>query len=387
MPSTAQSIWHEAVLGSDTVPSCILQLLGAGIPPGSSVHGILQAGILEWVAIPFSRESSWTRNRPQVSCIAGGLFTIWATREAPVATLYSLFQKSYQSNCQGSYECPRFSEIRRLRQARLLWEGAAAQPKDMLAIHGFKCPPPWERPVGSADFPVPTGMEELCLCVHTEWSSGRDMQTKTANPVAAAYPGWDWHVWYRLAWHDFRRAGASLYGGWQMHWSRQMDRLEQTLGKHSSQLCSAWVWAPHWPHPSPPAPALSFTHSTLLLLDPTGCQTLSSPPLLPWKHWFAHFISEKSALTSELSPAWHMSNLCYNDYPCKFCLTFWLEPYAFCCHVWLVITSLYLTCRRCSINACWGTHLDGYSCTISLPAMDSGCTIEAAEWGRGAQIL
>ena len=39
--------------------------------PGSSVHGILQARILEWVAISFSRGSSRTRDRTWVSCIAG----------------------------------------------------------------------------------------------------------------------------------------------------------------------------------------------------------------------------------------------------------------------------------------------------------------------------
>ena len=49
--------------------------------PGSSVHGILQARILEWVAIPFCRVSSWPRDQTQVSCSAGGFFTIWATRE------------------------------------------------------------------------------------------------------------------------------------------------------------------------------------------------------------------------------------------------------------------------------------------------------------------
>ena len=43
-------------------------------PPGSSVHGILQARILEWVAIPFSRGFSRPRDRPRVSCIAGRLF-------------------------------------------------------------------------------------------------------------------------------------------------------------------------------------------------------------------------------------------------------------------------------------------------------------------------
>ena len=51
-------------------------------PPGSSVHEILQTRILEWVAILFSRESSEPRGQTWVSCIAGGFFTIWTTREA-----------------------------------------------------------------------------------------------------------------------------------------------------------------------------------------------------------------------------------------------------------------------------------------------------------------
>ena len=49
---------------------------------GSSVHGILQARTLEWVASPFSRGSSWPRDQTGVSCIAGRFFTSWATREA-----------------------------------------------------------------------------------------------------------------------------------------------------------------------------------------------------------------------------------------------------------------------------------------------------------------
>ena len=51
-------------------------------PPGFSVHGISKARKLEWVAISFSKETSWPRHRSQVSCIAGGFFTIWATGEA-----------------------------------------------------------------------------------------------------------------------------------------------------------------------------------------------------------------------------------------------------------------------------------------------------------------
>ena len=53
-------------------------------PPGSSVHGILQARILEWVAIFFSRGSCWPRDQTQVSHITGRFFTIWATSESDI---------------------------------------------------------------------------------------------------------------------------------------------------------------------------------------------------------------------------------------------------------------------------------------------------------------
>ena len=58
-------------------------------PPGSSVRGIFQAGILEWVAISFSRGSSRPRDRTQVSRTAGRHFTIWATRETRNCELWS----------------------------------------------------------------------------------------------------------------------------------------------------------------------------------------------------------------------------------------------------------------------------------------------------------
>ena len=48
-------------------------------PMDYTVHGILQARILKWVAYPFSNRSSWPRNQTRVSCIAGGFFTNWAT--------------------------------------------------------------------------------------------------------------------------------------------------------------------------------------------------------------------------------------------------------------------------------------------------------------------
>ena len=48
--------------------------------PGCSAHGIFQAMVLEWVAISFSRRSSWPRDQTRVSSIVGRCFTVWATK-------------------------------------------------------------------------------------------------------------------------------------------------------------------------------------------------------------------------------------------------------------------------------------------------------------------
>ena len=69
---------------------------------GSSVHGLLQARILEWVAIPFSRRSSQPRDWPRISHIAGRFFTIWATREAHNNLN---IPKSIQLNIKGYLSC------------------------------------------------------------------------------------------------------------------------------------------------------------------------------------------------------------------------------------------------------------------------------------------
>ena len=59
-------------------------------PPGSSVHGISQARVLEWVAISFSRGSSQPRDRTQVSRILGRWFTVWASRKGMLYVYYKV---------------------------------------------------------------------------------------------------------------------------------------------------------------------------------------------------------------------------------------------------------------------------------------------------------
>ena len=85
--------------------------------PGASVQGILQARVLEWVAISFSRGSSWPRDQTHVSCIAGRFFISWPTREAP--SIFRYYKNSVllgrklrhtdpptqASVCQSKVEC------------------------------------------------------------------------------------------------------------------------------------------------------------------------------------------------------------------------------------------------------------------------------------------
>ena len=72
-------MWHV----SCSVLSDSLLLHGVW-PTRPTLHGILQARILEWVAIPFYGGSPWPRDWTQASCIAGRFFTVWITREAPL---------------------------------------------------------------------------------------------------------------------------------------------------------------------------------------------------------------------------------------------------------------------------------------------------------------
>ena len=63
--------------------------------PGSSVHGILQARLLEWVVMPSSRWYSQPRDQTQVSHIAGWFFTIWGTRKPDAKTFFFCLLKKY----------------------------------------------------------------------------------------------------------------------------------------------------------------------------------------------------------------------------------------------------------------------------------------------------
>jgi len=72
-------LYHQSHLGSSKSGFALNPMDCS--PPDSSVHGILQARLLECIAIPFSRRSFWPRDGTHVSCTAGRFFIILATRE------------------------------------------------------------------------------------------------------------------------------------------------------------------------------------------------------------------------------------------------------------------------------------------------------------------
>ena len=84
----SESVSHSGMANSCDPMDCS--------PPGSSVHGILQARILEWVAIPFSRGCPWPRNQIPVSCIVADSLPSKPRRRPP-----------------GWYRCKPNGEIRR----------------------------------------------------------------------------------------------------------------------------------------------------------------------------------------------------------------------------------------------------------------------------------
>ena len=134
-----------------------------------TVHGILQARIPEWVAIPFSRGSSQPRDQTQVSLIAGGFFSSWAPREA------------HSSEAKG-----------RAKSAREYGGGDGRNevqgPLDKPKLEGgLKMPHParWRKQLLSGPQSPPLLREPL-----TSSSGLADHINHTENHVTQAWPAW-----------------------------------------------------------------------------------------------------------------------------------------------------------------------------------------------------
>ena len=110
---SSSKFWSIGSVSSSLVPE-----------PDYSVHGIFQARLLEWVAISFSRGSSQSRDQTQVSRIAGGFFTVWATAAAAAESLQSCL-----TLCDPIDGSPPGSPVPGILQARTLeWVAISFEP-------------------------------------------------------------------------------------------------------------------------------------------------------------------------------------------------------------------------------------------------------------------
>ena len=162
-------------------------------PSDSSGHGILQARILEWVAIPFSGESSWPRDRTQGSnpglLIADRFFAVWATR-----ALWADRDSGTCHNCRfWSHQEHQWAEgAVKAAAVSAMWTAAAGphrwEPKAQEAAPLGLTPPvlPWlgEHPSLCTSIPQITGILVSCpyRMVHIIWKWSRSVTCNSLQP-------------------------------------------------------------------------------------------------------------------------------------------------------------------------------------------------------------
>ena len=149
-------------------------------PMDYTVHGILQARILEGVAVPFSRGSSQPRVRTRVSCIGGRFFTVWATREAqdtepnPFSRgsprprnrtgVSALQADSLPAEPPGKpHPAQRQSHNHIIREPGLQAEGGARVSPQGLSAPLYSCPEPLSSAARHMAGPRPAALPHRCL--------------------------------------------------------------------------------------------------------------------------------------------------------------------------------------------------------------------------------
>ena len=114
--------------------------------PGSSLHGILQARILEWAAISFSRGSSQPRDQTRISCIAGRRFTLWTIREAQWLIQFSSVTQSCPTLCDpmncSTPVLPVHHQHPEFTQTHVHWVSDAIHPSHPLSSPSPPAPNP-----------------------------------------------------------------------------------------------------------------------------------------------------------------------------------------------------------------------------------------------------
>ena len=167
-------------------------------PPGSSVHGISQARILEWVAIPFSRGTSQPRAQTPVSCliscIAGGFFTTGTTREELLKIIWIYSEESLQNAEILSaipYEMATHSSILAWRQRSLagysLWVHRVGHDWATITLSFIPCEEWMKELKMGAEWPL-LDIPRWIWCVTSPWSKGDEFGAGNRTPNSNRFP-------------------------------------------------------------------------------------------------------------------------------------------------------------------------------------------------------
>ena len=230
-------------------------------PPGSSLHGILQTRTLEWVAISSSRGSSQPRDGAQVSRIAGGCFTIWATRRGrppSQAQRKGLLKAPPSSNLLpslGPPSCLQTERFQKLRLASVLRGSVCltgqcgvcdAQFRSVCSLSSYRCQTsghPWALGPLCVGSPRP---HQECRRARTgghgglcEWGAGRPGEEgASAEPTGAPSECREPPGLGVLA----REAGSvSTAATMTGHWESSQGRRDSSGGIGAEEAEAAWL--------------------------------------------------------------------------------------------------------------------------------------------------
>ena len=163
-------------------------------PPGSSVHGISQERTLEWVAIYFSRGSSWPTDRTLISCIGRRVLCHWATREVlmyredikilvKVSVQFSSVGQSCPTLCdpmnRSTPGLPVHHQLPEFTQTHVHWVGYVIQPSHPVIS---SCRPLFLLPPIPPSIRVFSNESILCMRWPKYWSFGFSISPSNDYP-------------------------------------------------------------------------------------------------------------------------------------------------------------------------------------------------------------
>ena len=183
------------------------------------VHGLLQATRQLWVTFPFSRRSSQPRDQTQVSCIAGGFFTRWATREAQeslVSKTWYFWTVILEKTLESPLDCKEVKPVNPKGNQPWIFVG---------------------KTDAEAEMPILWPPDRKNWLIWKDPDAGKDWRWEEKGMTEDEIFGWH----HRLNGHDFEQAPS-----W---WWTGRPGVGTPWGRKESDMTEHWTDWYRWHHP------------------------------------------------------------------------------------------------------------------------------------------